>query len=486
MVVATDTALAENLLQMHDGKRSIIHLLDGQQLELTIQPRLVVHELLNIIASHVALKDGDKQYFGLAYVDHLSLDWITSRKFDSNPKETVICQLDLELDCGRHDRCEIWLVKPRKVLEIEGMSIPCEDSIDVDQSKERSSSSSLKTDGNNEQYHWLPTDRRVLECDVPRKSHQSHAVLELHHSVKFFVDSILTLCHPSAVELYFLETAKRLVKGLLEFTDLEYYKIASSFLQIYCGNYVRQFSLTVYESAVDLIILHFRDEKARCVLTELVPIPSGMLHTCDVTLEDVEKNVIELYKDLSDVPKGVAILNFLQTAERSSTHGCHFYQVRDKAGQPWTVGISNKGIFQYEPADISKPKKVFNWSLLDNLYYRDRKFSIEVRNARVIQSSGNANSILDSKGCLDSDDELAKAVKDPTTQVSVSRRSVAPAVQVHAFYCDTNFLCKTIWSTAISLHQFYLDQRTCASANKGEKRWNDEESLRAAIAKPIN
>ncbi|EFO20039.2 GRP1 binding protein [Loa loa] len=373
---------------MHDGKRSVIHLLDGQQLELIIQPRLVVHELLNIIASHVALKDADKQYFGLAYVDHL------------------------------------------------------------------------------EQYHWLPTDRRVLEYEIPRKSHQLHAVLELHHSVKFFVDSVLTLCHPSAVELYFLETAKRLVKGLLEFTDLEYYKIASSFLQIYCGNYVRfRIKMTVYESAIDPVI--FSDEKARCALAELIPIPSGILHTYDISLGDVEKNVIELYKDLSGVPKGVAILNFLQTAERSSTHGCHFYQVRDKAGQPWTVGISNKGIFQYDPADISKPKKIFNWSLLDNLYYRDRKFSIEVRNTRVIQSSGNANSILDSTGCLDSDDELAKAVRDPTTQVSISRRSIASsAVQVHAFYCDTNFLCKTIWSTAISLHQFYLDQRTCISAKR--------------------
>ncbi|VIO87986.1 Uncharacterized protein BM_BM3169 [Brugia malayi] len=355
---------------MHDGKRSIIYLLDGQQLELTIQPRLFVHELLNIIASHVALKDADKKYFGLAYVDHL------------------------------------------------------------------------------EQYHWLPTDRRVLEYEIPRKSHQLHAVLELHHSVKFFVDSVLTLCHPSAIELYFLETAKRLVKGLLEFTDLEYYKIASSFLQIYCGNYVS-------------------DEKARCSLTELIPIPNGILHAYHISLEDVEKNVIEMYKDLTGVPKGVAILNFLQTAERSSTHGCHFYQVRDKAGQPWTVGISNKGIFQYDPADISKPKKIFNWSLLDNLYYRDRKFSIEVRNTRVIQSSGSANSILDSTGYLDSDDELAKAVRDPTTQVSISRRSVASsAIQVHAFYCDTNFLCKTIWSTAIALHQFYLDQRTCVSAKR--------------------
>uniref|UniRef100_A0A0R3Q8I8 FERM_C domain-containing protein n=1 Tax=Brugia timori TaxID=42155 RepID=A0A0R3Q8I8_9BILA len=73
--------------------------------------------------------------------------------------------------------------------------------------------------------------------------------------------------------------------------------------------------------------------------------------------------------------------------------------------------------------------------LLDNLYYRDRKFSIEVRNTRLA-----------------------------VFRVSISRRSVASsAIQVHAFYCDTNFLCKTIWSTAIALHQFYLDQRTCCS-----------------------
>ncbi|VDN03457.1 unnamed protein product [Thelazia callipaeda] len=329
---------------MHDGKRTIIHLLDGQLLELTIQPRLLVYELLNIIASHVALKEADKQYFALAYVDHL------------------------------------------------------------------------------DQYHWLPTERRVLEYDLPRKSHQTQSALELHHSVKFFVDSVLTLSYPSAVELYFLEIARRLVKGLLEFTDLEYYKIASSFLQIYCGDYVS-------------------DKKARSALTELIPIPNGVLRAYDVSLEDIEKNVIDLYRDLSGVPKGVAILNFLQTAERSSTHGCHFYQVRDKSGQPWTIAV-------------------FTWSILDNLYYRDRKFSIEVRSTRVIQSSVNANSILDSTSCLDSDDELAKAVKDPTTQRSVA----SSAVQIHAFYCDSNFLCKTIWSTAISLHQFYLDQRTCASA----------------------
>ncbi|MCP9265331.1 hypothetical protein DINM_020602 [Dirofilaria immitis] len=285
---------------------------------LTIQPRLAVHELLNIIASHVALKDDDKQYFGLAYIDHL------------------------------------------------------------------------------EQYHWLPSDRRVLECDIPRKSHQLHADLELHHSIKFFVDSVLSFCHPSAVELYF-------------------WRQRNDWLN---------------------------DEKARYALAELIPIPNGVLHTYDVSLEDIERNVIELYKDLSGVPKGVAVLSFYKPQKGLQLMDAIFIKCATKLANHGLLALATKEYFS-----------------MIHLISPSRR--------RVVQSSGNANSILDSTGCLDSDDELAKAVKDPTTQMSVSRRSVASsAVQVHAFYCDSNFLCKTIWSTAVSLHQFYLDQRTCASAKR--------------------
>lgn len=54
---------------MFEGRRSLIHLLDGQTLEIVLQPRLFVDELLNIVASHVSLKEPDGQYFGIAYVD---------------------------------------------------------------------------------------------------------------------------------------------------------------------------------------------------------------------------------------------------------------------------------------------------------------------------------------------------------------------------------------------------------------------------------
>ncbi|VDM30045.1 unnamed protein product [Toxocara canis] len=54
---------------MFEGRRSLIHLLDGQTLEILVQPRLFVDELLNIVASNVSLKEPDRHYFGIAYVD---------------------------------------------------------------------------------------------------------------------------------------------------------------------------------------------------------------------------------------------------------------------------------------------------------------------------------------------------------------------------------------------------------------------------------
>jgi hypothetical protein len=91
---------------MSDGRRTQIVLLDERKFELIIQPRLSVADLLDMVASHCNLKDPDKQYFGLAYVD---------------------------------DR---------------------------------------------QQYHWLQSDRRVLDHEFPRKATVTGATLLLYHLVK--------------------------------------------------------------------------------------------------------------------------------------------------------------------------------------------------------------------------------------------------------------------------------------------------------------
>lgn len=79
--------------------------------------------------------------------------------------------------------------------------------------------------------------------------------------------------------------------------------------------------------------------------------------------------------------------------EKLCNYGVHYYEVKDKTSTKWYLGVSYRGIGLYESNNKIIPKKVFfllrllkkinflqifPWSKLENLYYRDRKFSIEV------------------------------------------------------------------------------------------------------------
>ncbi|XP_003380778.1 FERM domain-containing protein 4B [Trichinella spiralis] len=57
------------VFQMTEGRRTQVVLLDDRRLEIVVQTRLTVAELMNIVASHCHLKDPDRQYFGLAFQD---------------------------------------------------------------------------------------------------------------------------------------------------------------------------------------------------------------------------------------------------------------------------------------------------------------------------------------------------------------------------------------------------------------------------------
>ena len=59
------------------------------------------------------------------------------------------------------------------------------------------------------------------------------------------------------------------------------------------------------------------------------------------------------------------------------------------------------------------------------------------------------------------DDDLTSAIADPSTQVSVSRRTLAPGqVTTHAWFSASPLLTKNIWQMAITQHQFFLEWRS--------------------------
>lgn len=184
-----------------------------------------------------------------------------------------------------------------------------------------------------------------------------------------------------------------------------------------------------------------------------------------------ETKVLEHYKSLVGQTRGEAVVNYLSILESLPAYGQHYYEVKDKSGNPCWLTLSYRGISQYDRNDRSVPRRVFLWKQLENLYYRDRKFTVEVHEARrVVHTLSSFNLYEDAiEEPVEEFDDLSSAICDPTTQVSVSRRALAPAsVTVYVWYAASPTIAKCIWSMAIAQHGFFIDRsnkksRSCAN-----------------------
>ncbi|KAL4226374.1 FERM domain-containing protein 4A [Mactra antiquata] len=211
----------------------------------------------------------------------------------------------------------------------------------------------------------------------------------------------------------------------------------------------------------------------RCLFVLLVsPYDSGSgcwffvhMFESDVNFSDFqsEDRVIDYYKKIAGTSKGSAIVNYMTIVESLPTYGIHYFEVKDKKDIPWWLGISNKGIGIYDKNDKNVPRKVFVWKSLENLYYRDRKFSIEVHDPkRVVHTLSSFNLYEDAiRERVEDTDDLSDAISDPSTQVSVSRRTFGPGnVNVHVWFGLSPQFTKCIWSMAVCQHQFYHERKT--------------------------
>ncbi|XP_023569069.1 FERM domain-containing protein 4B isoform X2 [Octodon degus] len=230
------------------------------------------------------------------------------------------------------------------------------------------------------QQNWLQLDLRVLDHDLPKKP--GPAIL--HFAVRFYIESISFLKEKTTVELFFLNAKTCVHKGQIEVDSETIFKLAALILQEAKGD-------------------HTSDENARKDLKTLPAFPT---------------------KTLQEHPS--LAYWYMKIVEALPTYGVHYYAVKDKQGLPWWLGISYKGIGQYDLQDKVKPRKLFQWKQLENLYFREKKFAVEVHDPR---------------------------------RISVSRRSFGQSgLFVQTWYASSS-LIKSIWVMAISQHQFYLDRK---------------------------
>ncbi|XP_065577310.1 FERM domain-containing protein 4A-like isoform X3 [Artemia franciscana] len=316
---------------MSDGRRIAVIFPDDRKVELTVQSGLLTSDLLDLVASHAAVKE--KEYFGLSFLD----------------------------DRGHH--------------------------------------------------LWLQYDRKVLDHDFIKKSvpivPTLNKPLELHFVIKFYVENLSLLKESNTVEQFFYQVRSSLAKGRFEVDRETAFTLSAWALQATYGDF----------TDLDL---------AKSTLRKHCLIPSSVLKEHIHTQYCFER-VIEIYKGLSGYNRGQSIVNYLSIAEALPNYGVHFYEVKDKRNVPWWLGVSFKGIGQYDHTDRKRPRRIFLWNQLENLYFRDKKFSIEVHDVK--KNTG-------------------------------SRRGFQPGlISVFVWFCASQTLTKALWQMAICQHQFYLDRK---------------------------
>ncbi|XP_057686345.1 FERM domain-containing protein 4B-like isoform X3 [Corythoichthys intestinalis] len=254
----------------------------------------------------------------------------------------------------------------------------------------------------NGQCKWLQMDRRVLDHDFSKK----HGSIALNFLVRFYVENITQLKDIITVELFFLNAKSAVYNGIIEVESENVFKLAANALQESKGDYTS-------------------DEATRADLKKLPTLPTKVLKE-HPSLAYCEDRVIDYYKQLRGVSRGQAIVQYLTLVESLPTYGVHYYEVKDKQGIPWWLGISYKGIGQYDLQDKLKPRKLYQWKQLENLYFREKKFAVEVN--------------------------------DPHRRAVTKRTFGQTGLLIHTWYASHS-LIKTIWVMAISQHQFYLDRK---------------------------
>ena len=262
---------------------------------------------------------------------------------------------------------------------------------------------------------WLRLEKRALEHDFPDTD-----PIPLYLGVKNFLPSITSLKETRTIELFYSQARKLIFTGEIECESDTVLLLAAYVLQATNGDYVS-----------DAIALE--DLKTLDVLPVKTLQEHPVLAYCEV-------KILAQYRLLDGINRGEAIVNYLSIVERLPMYGVHYYNVKDKNQIPWKIGFSYRGISQYDFKDKVTPRKTYSWSQMENLYYRNRKFSVEVRN------------------------------KPKVTSLRLSFRQ---HVQVIAWYADTSQMCREIWVIAVGQHQFYLDKNLARSNNSGQRTLKD-------------
>ncbi|CAF3594973.1 unnamed protein product [Adineta steineri] len=290
----------------------------------------------------------------------------------------------------------------------------------------------------NDERMWLPSDKKLFDQELFKRDSSPPI---LYFAVRFVFKSFLWLQNATTVLLFFLSTRYAIYQGIIDTNDNTLFQLAGLVIQAIAGDYTN-------------------DEAATNIIKRICVLPKRVIER-NITRKYCEDQIINHYKACREIARGLCIVKYMMLAENLPSYGSHYFLVRNKNNVLAYLGISFIGISVYNYHDRETPLKIYYWRQLENLYYRDRKFSLEVHDLETT-NFGSPSSIPNNNSAQETDDKLIDAIHDPTTQMSTGRRiPPTPNIKVRAWFTHSPQYCKAIWSMAVAQHQFYLDKRNC-------------------------
>eukprot|EP00049_Salpingoeca_infusionum_P012352 m.225484 g.225484 ORF g.225484 m.225484 type:complete len:394 (-) comp15159_c0_seq4:1388-2569(-) len=184
---------------------------------------------------------------------------------------------------------------------------------------------------------WLDLKHKVTE-----QINKRDQTPKLMFGIRIYTSDFASL-KPSTRKLFFQQCMKDVSSGKLACDAEAAFAMAALALQAIEGDYLSA-------------------SATRHHLDRLKLIPDEVLVAKGSSLEACAREVSTEYKSLSGMQQDNAVMAFLTIAEGLPLYGTHLYDVKDKAGVPWIVGMSPSGLSEFYYSSSSAPRKNRLWN----------------------------------------------------------------------------------------------------------------------------
>ncbi|KAI0979053.1 hypothetical protein GJ496_010016 [Pomphorhynchus laevis] len=275
----------------------------------------------------------------------------------------------------------------------------------------------------NDHRQWLGKREKLLNP----KYQQTKNDVSFYFGIRFFPESILHVKNASLLWIMY-----KLILCEVQSGD---YKLDSKLSR---DIFERLIALVIhiekdgYKSPEESVNYFFSDPFAiRCMVENL------NLLSCRESSDYTINHLIKAHKYLKLWTKGKAVISFLQLLEQCPYYGMHRYHVQDQCGRLVMLGVSQKGFTIFHKTNVVKHR--FEWRQIENLYFKNKQFTIEV--------------------CHSPD-------------ASVRTR------KLYTWLSQSSSYSQAIWLMSVSQHQYYLHNKlTNSNSYLSKSKYVDEQII---------